>query len=178
MTYAPDAVELDITRLQPILSPWPPYFTDMNAARDRVQQVCYAKYFHYAYHPDAERGEFRLYIHFTAAKYAPRDGEFKVDRVGETQRLAGIKNEAKSDMAGKEMNVRPMLTDKVRAACSVKAHGTLVKEEKVDPFKVSTAAYGPAISKPLPYSCSSFCRFQGPSFGCCYQQACRRRRRG
>jgi hypothetical protein len=109
-------------------------------------------------------GKSRLYVHFNTAKYALRDGEFRVDIVGEKRRVAGIRSEARSTTAGDKDQARPVLRQVVkirRSASSAESDGTLIEQEKVqDRFSVTTAPYGPATKKSVPFVTTSYEEFR------------------
>jgi hypothetical protein len=96
LTTWKDTVELNIRTLSPLLPPWPPFFTDLNAARDHVRQCCYDMYFRYTYFPSEDKMRFRTIVHFNTAKYAFGRGEFRLDGMGEMARrnrfMRGVKN--------------------------------------------------------------------------------------
>jgi|SRR5690242_6902248 len=64
----------------PLIRSWPSPFTDLNAARNFVQQWCNNNRFDYAGWPDVKLHKYRLFVHFNTAKYALRKGLFKVKR--------------------------------------------------------------------------------------------------
>jgi hypothetical protein len=142
------------------MTPWPPRFIDLNAAHNHVQQVCYAMYFRYTYHPDVEKRRFRLYVHFNTAKYALSDGKFKVDIVGQEKRVMVTKTSGLSNITTPRVGGRPVLRkaqeteDTTRDVSPYDAW--VEKETAQERFSVSTAAYGPATKKWVPFVRTSY----------------------
>jgi hypothetical protein len=114
------AVQTDISRVAPLLPPWPPHFADLNAARDYVREVCYAIYFRYMYHTDVAGHKFRRFVHYNVAKEAWEAGAFEV---------------------GEEKRVDESKEGKVCNAETKRCPDGLVEEVEGSMFRVSKEAY-------------------------------------
>jgi hypothetical protein len=142
-----DVVEADIVRLMPLMQTWSPCYADLNEARDHVRHVCERNRFRYTFHPEVEDGKFRTIVQFNTAKYALRDGKFKVSEEGEWKRLGG---RGRSDMTA------PMRSPESHTPASLDSQDTLV-EEGVDRLKIITKPYG---TRPTSIEPSNFAEFK------------------
>ncbi|KAF1832189.1 hypothetical protein BDW02DRAFT_600197 [Decorospora gaudefroyi] len=101
-----DAIESDIHRLSPHLSPlWPPHFSSLNAARNFVARVCREAGFRYEGWPGLGMERFKLFVHFRTAEREWGLGRFGVgDGVEVEMRKEEVK-EGEVDKSSKTMAV-------------------------------------------------------------------------